>query len=700
MPNSVDSVLFHTLPVAQVFRQLSSTSRGLSTSQVLERRLEAKAEARFDDKWRVLRQVLIFQANNPHTWLQLLLLMVAWSTGNWIVWWLGLGLVWMYFLAQLWVVHSWTQFTLLRRQLLTPLIRVRRAGRVEQLTDSELVVGDIVLLEPGERVPAAGRIIVSHQLVVRKAGLVNQAEVIKLTTNKLPISVINNEISNMVVAHSEVLAGSGEMIVTKTPEQPAPDLERQRFASSIFGGQLERYLNRMITLYIWLGAIVASLVFLGGWLSGYPAGELLLVLLALAVVTTPEMVKSIVSLVRLRTAKGLIENNCLIKGSVTLDDISQVDTVVIDADSFVHSGVKDHQRALPLEKLQAAGLRVVYLSADQVSKKQTSLRYQPFFSAVDWDNSGQVITGTKLANLERVELEQVIPHLSVGSELTWEQKRLCLQTLITQGSQVLVVSNHRELMGLSTLDVVTKSSQSVLQPAADIVLLDNQFQSLLVLVRSVAQHGATLKNLILYAVIASVSKLVVVASAVLFGLELPITPSQLLWMTVTVDLWPLLALALEPVAVGLAAPGLSSITSPEFRQKVLGFGLVAGSLAVVSVGVVFLSEYLTRPHFLTVAHTAAGWCLIFFQLGLGLHISRIDQRLSSIWSKQFYWQAGLLVTSWVFFATYFPWTHGLFNTSALPWRLWPKIVAFSSLGWIVLELNEWRKIQQRKTKIL
>src|SRR5512133_184880 len=71
-------------------------------------------------------------------------------------------------------------------QLQIPKARVRRSGQVEEIASTELVPGDVVLIEAGDIVPADGRIISSASLEVQEAALTGESAPISKDRVTLP----------------------------------------------------------------------------------------------------------------------------------------------------------------------------------------------------------------------------------------------------------------------------------------------------------------------------------------------------------------------------------------------------------------------------------------------------------------------------------------------------------------------------------
>jgi P-type Ca2+ transporter type 2C len=127
--------------------------------------------------------------------------------------------------------------------LLPSRARVRRDGRVLEVAASELVPGDVVLVEAGDRVPADGRLLVDAVLALDESSLTGEsAPVSKHADAVCEVDAPVAERSGMVWMNTTVVRGRGELVITATgmatrigevaqllaeaPERPTP-LQRQ-----------------------------------------------------------------------------------------------------------------------------------------------------------------------------------------------------------------------------------------------------------------------------------------------------------------------------------------------------------------------------------------------------------------------------------------------------------------------------------------
>jgi Ca2+-transporting ATPase len=91
-----------------------------------------------------------------------------------------------------------------------------------------------------------------------------------------------------------------------------------------------------------------------------------------------------------------------------------------------------------------------------------------------------------------------------------------------------------------------KSGTDVARETADIVLLEDRLDALLAAVQEGRTIGDDIRKAVHFVVATNLSEVLVTFSAVSLGLSVPLTPKQLLWINLLTDVFPELALAVEP----------------------------------------------------------------------------------------------------------------------------------------------------------
>ncbi|MDQ5912880.1 MAG: hypothetical protein QG659_302, partial [Patescibacteria group bacterium] len=99
------------------------------------------------------------------------------------------------------------------RNLLSFTAKVRRSGKIIEIDSSELVVGDIILIEEGQKIPADIRLIKGEQLSINESSLTGESTVSDKSTEIIPHNSALGDQKNMIFSGTYVASGTGEGVV-------------------------------------------------------------------------------------------------------------------------------------------------------------------------------------------------------------------------------------------------------------------------------------------------------------------------------------------------------------------------------------------------------------------------------------------------------------------------------------------------------
>jgi Ca2+-transporting ATPase len=174
--------------------------------------------------------------------------------------------------------------------MLVATASVRRDGHMVSLDAADLVVGDVVTVEAGDRVPADGRLLASTSLEVQESTLTGEAQpVAKSATAEVDPEAALGDRATAVFMSTTVTRGRGEVVVTTTGMQT----ETGRIAHMLHEAEPEPTpLQAQIADLSRTLAIIASTVILAvfvlGLVRGRDFGELFVSAISLAVAAIPE----------------------------------------------------------------------------------------------------------------------------------------------------------------------------------------------------------------------------------------------------------------------------------------------------------------------------------------------------------------------------------------------------------------------------
>ncbi len=201
------------------------------------------------------------------------------------------------------------------REMTAPTARVLRNGVRIELSAEELVPGDIVLLEAGDRVPADIRICEERQLSVNEAPLTGESVPVMKQTEMLEVDFDTpGDQLNMSFMGTMVVGGKGSGVVVAT----GMETEMGRIAHLIQEAQdddtpLQKRLEQM-GKYLVLGCLlVCALVVVMGLMRGLPAYKMFMAGVSLAVAAIPEGLPAVVTIALAIGVQRMVKKNAIVR---------------------------------------------------------------------------------------------------------------------------------------------------------------------------------------------------------------------------------------------------------------------------------------------------------------------------------------------------------------------------------------------------
>jgi P-type Ca2+ transporter type 2C len=218
------------------------------------------------------------------------------------------------------------------KRMTVPTVRVRRSGRVQELTAGELVPGDIVQLEAGNVVPADGRLVESINLRIQEAALTGESEPVEkdallTATGELPLG----DRRNMAYMGTVVTYGRGQLAVTAT----GMDTELGAVADLIQTVSSERtplqqrldQLGRRLAV-VALGIVVV--IFALGLVRGEELKLMFLTAVGMAVAAVPEGLAAVVTIALALGAQRMLRRRALIRRLAAVETLGSVTVICSD----------------------------------------------------------------------------------------------------------------------------------------------------------------------------------------------------------------------------------------------------------------------------------------------------------------------------------------------------------------------------------
>lgn len=210
--------------------------------------------------------------------------------------------------------------------------RVRRDGMVIEIDADDLVPGDLVLLEAGERVPADGRLIIGPNLEVDEAALTGESHAVgkspsTLSVPRAPLA----ERLNLLYMNTVVTRGRAEMIVVAT----GMTTEMGRLAGLIAETRetetpLQRQLDTLGKRLSVIAGVIVILIFMLDLARGLAWTQAAITAVALAVAAIPEGLPAVVTVTLAIGMWRMAQNRAILKKLVAVETLGSTTVICSD----------------------------------------------------------------------------------------------------------------------------------------------------------------------------------------------------------------------------------------------------------------------------------------------------------------------------------------------------------------------------------
>lgn len=335
-----------------------------------------------------------------------------------------------------------------------------------------------------------------------------------------------------------------------------------------------------------------------------------------------------------------------------------------------------------------ADIRVIMITGDHVATARA------IGAQLGIGDGTVALNGSEIERMEDEELRRRLRDIDVIARASPEHK-LRLVKILQEEDQVVAMTGDgvNDAPALKRADVgvaMGRKGTEVAREAAEMVLADDNFSSITRAIEEGRTVYDNLKKSILFILPTNGGEAFLLIIAIAFGYVLPITPVHILWVNMITTVTLALALAFEP-------PEQAVMSRPprQPREPILSGFFIWRILFVTSIVVtgcfgLFL-WFEANGASIEFARTVTVNTLVMFEMFYLFNTRYIHTPVLSwrgLTGNRFVLLAAGLVIAFQLVFTYAPFMQVLFKTVALPWNLWPLIVAVAFSVFVLVELEK------------
>jgi len=335
----------------------------------------------------------------------------------------------------------------------------------------------------------------------------------------------------------------------------------------------------------------------------------------------------------------------------------------------------------------SAGITPVMITGDHPATAQAIARRLGILA-----NDDAVLTGQELSQVSPSAFAQRVKHTRVYARVAPAQKIRIVKGLQEQGEFVAMTGDGvNDAPALKRADIgvaMGKTGTDVAREAAHMILLDDNFATIVAAVRAGRRIFDNIRKFIKYTMTSNAGEIWAIFLAPFLGLPIPLLPIQILWINLVTDGLPGLALAAEPEERGIMQrpprPPRESIFAHGMWQHIVWVGLLMGGVSLVTQAWAYHGG---SAHWRTMAFTT----LTLAQMA---HVLAIRSERDSLF-QQGVWSnapllAAVLLTFFLQLATiYAPFFNGIFKTAPLSAAELAICLGLSAVVFVAVEIEKW-----------
>ncbi|MCA9485280.1 MAG: HAD-IC family P-type ATPase, partial [Nanoarchaeota archaeon] len=289
------------------------------------------------------------------------------------------------------------------KQMIVPQARLLRDNELIQIPARDLVPGDIIILEEGDRIPADARLIEIKNFRTVESSLTGESFPVDKFLKNLPEKTPLADRKNMVWLGTFVASGKAKAIVVSIGDKTtlgrlAKSIEQIEPKKSHFQTRTDQ-LAKQLAVVSFVGAIIAFLI--GYLIRGLEFSEIFLFSIASLVAAIPEGLPAVLAIVLAIGSFRMAKRNAIVREKYATETLGVVDTIITDKTGTLT------QNTMSIKEIYLPGQSKITVEGSGWEPKGTFFQNKKSFIALENKHLNKLLHISAMCNNSRLYKEEV-----------------------------------------------------------------------------------------------------------------------------------------------------------------------------------------------------------------------------------------------------------------------------------------------------
>ena len=389
------------------------------------------------------------------------------------------------------------------------------------------------------------------------------------------------------------------------------------------------------------------------------------------------------------------------KSTTSLNEEDEKDFVFLGIMGMIDPPREEVKEAIYM--CRKAGIKVVMVTGDH---KLTALAVAKELNLIGEkeDEEGKVLTGAELDKLSDEEIEKIVEDVVIYARVSPEHKVRIVKASKAKGHVCAMTGdgvNDAPALKIADIGVAMGiSGTEVTKEASDMVLADDNFATMVKAVKEGREIYDNIKKYLTYLLRCNIMEILVLFIIMIVSPEpeaaLALTTIQLLWINLTTDGLPAIALGVDPGEPDLMERKPRDPNESVFTRDVkIYLSAVPVLMTALLIGGYF---YTLHTHNLVEARTQIFTAIVLMELANAINARSLKYTVFKVgvFKNRFLWIAILSSLGLQLMVLYTPALHNLFDVTYPTISVWAVAIAFTLIVFFSIEIGKYIATRRRK----